>query len=122
MNTEQLQAAVQNAIQTKTTTMFFVDRHGEIDQVTVTGRSAQEDEWPLHLIARISTPYFEICTVGPDGNGKIKLFEGVISRDISVNDLLEAEQAAQAERVRFYSERAEQYGDSAWPKGATAGF
>ena len=77
-------------------------RHGQLDSETDVFQQLLE-------IAGHSRPYFEVCTVI---NGVIQDQAGDI---ISTDDLPALLKNAEAERIRFYSEREQVYGESAWP-------
>ena len=103
---------VERYVETKQPLMLFVDRYGDIDGVTL--RHGQFDNEnhafeELLEIAGHSGPYFQICTVI---NGVIQDQAGDL---ISTDDLPALLKNAEAERIRFYSEREQVYGESAWP-------
>lgn len=122
---EQLQSDVQIAIKTKTRSMFFLDTHTNICCVSV---SAEQDPTDLGTLASAGRPYFEICSVFPDEHDDITLLDAYGNHMfchqgcISVDELSAALKDAHERRTAFYTDRAEQYGDSAWPKGATVGL
>ena len=103
---------VEKYVETKEPLMLFVDRHGGVDGVSLRhGQFDNETDVFQRLLemANHAGPYFEICTVI---NGVIQDQAGDM---ISTDDLPALLKNAEAERVRFYSEREQVYGASAWP-------
>jgi hypothetical protein len=115
-----LMDVVKTHIETKQPLLLFINRTGDIDSVTVptTERDEYGDEVMIELATRAGRPHFEICTVI---DGAASAIGNFISLDNLPTGLAEAVANAEAERVRFYSERAEEYGEDAWPKAAATG-
>jgi len=117
-----LRNRVQQALESKKPTLFFVDRQGNIEDVSLEAKAHDEkwatEEWVILLNeeAKMASggSYFEICSIGPNANDMTQLFLNV--PDLA--NLSEALEHARAERTRFYVERVEAHGMSALPRDA----
>jgi hypothetical protein len=95
---------------------IFLNNRGEVDHVSVD--RVNEDGEPVEVFlveeqAAGGRPTFSILNILPEGIFLENTAEVVfIAED---ETLLEAINYAAGERERFYSERAEEYGPSAWP-------
>ena len=92
--------------------VIFLDRYAGIDHVNATNDGLS--------IGLAGTPHWEILTVRPSIeevfiNGEFHTIE-----EITDDILSDAVAEAIAERDRFYSEREEVFGETAWPKGCAA--
>ena len=115
-NIQQLVNEVRKRLQrieadTKCAHLIFLDRLGYVDYVSYMD---EVDEFPtVELLERAGKPHFEICSVRPS-TGECFVGDNWIT-DMTDEILSEAVAAADAERTRFYTERAEVYGESAYP-------
>jgi hypothetical protein len=103
-----------NAVDTKQPSLFFIDRQGNIDRVSLCpdrfeGTAVEDIHITLLEAAGCGRPCFPICTVV---NGVLQDRSG---DTIETEDLPALLKDAEDERIRFYSERAKEYGESAWP-------
>ena len=99
---------LRSALAGKLNMIFFLDRHGEQTSVILPNNKSDGDA--LCLIEATFSPSFEICCI-LDGN--------LITNDgdpATLNEVPALIASAAAERVRFYTEREEEYGESAWPR------
>lgn len=112
--------AVQQALGSGKPTIFFVNRLGENDSLSLReDYTSDEDIFvALQVQARYGGPYFEICSVV---NGKVQA-SLIATSDIGLDEekLTRAVKAAQEERTRFYTEREERFGKAAWPRRIAA--
>jgi hypothetical protein len=108
--------ALEKAISERKPVGLWLNKYGE--QITVTldpGESDESDVIDLGLEmsgSKMSGPSFPVC---------IAIRGRLVSDDgdpMSIADLGRAIKAAEAERIRFYTERAEAFGPSAWPGGS----
>ena len=108
-----IQERVEKAINGHEAVLLFVDRRGDVDAVGVRDGVGDQDSVFFELAenAQSQGTYFPICTVV---NGVIQDNSGDI---VDIDELPGALKDAEAERVRFYSEREQEYGESAWPIG-----
>lgn len=113
-----LRPDVSRHVESKKPLLMFVDRHGDVDGVTLDRDEIDQQDldeqgvyFRLMEEATFSRkPYFQICTV-----------VGGVIRDqggdaIELDDLPAALNTAEKERIRFYTEREEMYGAGAWPR------
>ena len=106
---------VEKHVKTKKPLLLFVDRYGDVDGVTTKDHDSDLEDRSdviMELLdsANNAGPYFQICTVV---EGVIQTPNGDI---ILIDDLPAALADAQSDRKRFYDERAEVYGDNAYPR------
>ena len=96
---------------------IYLNLQGEVDMASVAiqdlGDGPTPDDYDL-LRDEISSPSFEICSVG--GGGEILTALGKVVRTGDNAALQEALENAVSERQRFYSERAAEHGPTAWPR------
>jgi|HubBroStandDraft_5_1064220.scaffolds.fasta_scaffold31968_4 hypothetical protein len=110
-----LKELIELALKSGEPTLFFINKQGDEDSISLRREDADDEEVFVHVSEQAPTPNFQICTVVKervlDSNGEL----------LDVNDepaLAEAIQNAEDERIRFYSERAEVFGETAWPIGS----
>ncbi len=110
-----IERLVERYVDMKEPAMLFINRQGDIDSVSLRPGQHDSDDDGRDIVMELlehagcSRPYFQICTVI---DGVIQDQEGDV---ITIDDLQAAVRSAEQERIRFYSEREEIYGESAWP-------
>lgn len=111
MKIEDLKRRVETAVQERNkASMMFVNRYGDVNEVSASNAPTEIQTVFEQLLEKVDyCPYFIICTV-VDG-----VIDNQIGDVISIDDLPIALKEAQDERIRFYSEREKEYGESAWP-------
>jgi hypothetical protein len=104
--------ALEKAIQEKQPLNLWVNKHGDL--IGVTFEHAGSDEAACIRLTQDAPlgPSFPVCIVV---RGRLLTNDG---DPMSIADLPKAIKAAEAERVRFYTEREKEFGPSAWPHGA----
>lgn len=106
---ETAQDALLKAILEKKPLSLWVSKNGDV--VGITLQEAAGDE-AVALTDEADTPLFPVCAAirgrltGNDGDPML------------MADLPKAIKAAEAERIRFYTEREKEFGPSAWPHRA----
>ena len=102
--------AVERALQGQVNVTLFLDRYGVECPISLTNHKDEEDS--LRLTEARYSPSFEICCVldgilmSPDGT------------PIEIESIPFFIKQAEAERIRFYTEREQSFGASAWPGGS----
>jgi hypothetical protein len=111
-----LKAQIEECNRSGEPTMFFVTKRGDVDAVSLRKEDAENEEVFAHLHEQAETPHFEICTV-IKGAVQGDLLDCDASR-LNEEELEEAITSAEDERIRFYTEREKEFGESAWPNGS----
>jgi hypothetical protein len=109
-----LENRVKQALESKEATRFFVDRQGNIEDVSADVDSIELAMNALDNEARAlgNGPYFTICDVV---NGKVWCDDAQPTLDNLPESLKEALDTAQDVRLQFYVERVKEFGMSALP-------
>jgi len=103
------QKRLEKAIANKTPLAVFFDRYGEQVTVGLVPSDPESDAFRLIEEMGLFSPSFQICTAI---DGDLTNCDG---GPISIEDLPKAIKTAEDERTRFYTEREETFGASAWP-------
>lgn len=109
-----LENRVKQALESEEATRFFVDRQGNIEDVSVDADSMEQAMNDLDIAARAlgNGPHFTICNVV---NGEVWCDDTRPSLDNLPVALKGALDAAHDERTRFYIESVKEFGMSALP-------
>ena len=106
---------LEKALTHRTPLALFLDSCGEQLTVGPAPSDTESDAFRLDEAMTRFSPSFQICTA----------INGVLTNrggdPISIDDLPNAIKDAEEERIRFYTEKEEDFGPSAWPgsKGVT---
>jgi hypothetical protein len=107
--TSEANELLKRAITNKTPAALYLNKHGEQATVEIERDNSEEDAF--RLSQGMDSPSFEVC-MALDGRLTDRSGDA-----ISINELPRAIKDAQAERIRFYTEREKEFGPSAWPGG-----
>ncbi len=104
-----------NETETRNALMVFVDRFDDIQFAELEEEDGIETSIRLHSEAGNSRPYFEVCTLI---NGQLtdSTADEILLLPWTLDDITQAVASAREERERFYAERAEIFGASAYPR------
>jgi hypothetical protein len=103
-------ATIEELIRKQLSGVFFLDNRGSQMFEEVGGGNDEAVVFAItETLSHGGSPRFEVCYVL---DGRLRHDGGVITMD----DLPSLIEAAESERVRFYTEREAEYGESAWPR------